>query len=157
MNPQYTHDVISNQLKAKANVHKLKWQQTISAATDLKQALSSSLKRAMDLAQEKGASSWLTLLPIEEFAIGFSLHKGAIHDALALRYDGLPSRIPLNCACGTNFTVEHALHAPKVVILPSGTMRSETLQPQDLTAALLTEVCHDVRIEPDQQPITGKS
>ena len=85
MNPQYTNDVISNQLKAKADVHKLKRQQAISAATDLKQALSSSLKRAMDLAQEKGASSWLTLLPIEEF--GFSLHKDAFHDALALRYD----------------------------------------------------------------------
>ena len=111
MNPQYIHDVISNQLKAKADVHKLKWQQEISAATDLKQALSSSLKRAMDLAQEKGASSWLTSLPIKEF--GFSLHKGAFHDALTLRYDWLPSRTPLNCACGTKFMVEHALSSPK--------------------------------------------
>jgi len=32
---------------------------------------------------EKGASNWLTVL-IEEF--GFTLHKGAFRDALALRY-----------------------------------------------------------------------
>ena len=39
----------------------------------------------MVLAQEQGASSWLTVLPNEEF--GFALHKGAFHDALALQYN----------------------------------------------------------------------
>ena len=39
----------------------------------------------MDLSQEKGASSWLTALPVEDF--GFVLHKGAFCDALALWYD----------------------------------------------------------------------
>ena len=34
------------------------------------------------LVQEKGASSWLTALPIQEQ--GFSLHKTAFRDALAL-------------------------------------------------------------------------
>ena len=34
----------------------------------------------MDLLQEKGASSWLTALPVEDF--GSVLHKGAICDAL---------------------------------------------------------------------------
>ena len=33
------------------------------------------MKLAMDLAKEKGASSWLSVLPIDEF--GFFLHKGA--------------------------------------------------------------------------------
>ena len=27
---------------------------------------------------------------------------------------------------------------------------------RDLTASLLTEVCHDVRVEPDLQPVTGE-
>ena len=33
---------------------------------------------------EKGASLWLSVLPLDEF--GFSLHKGEFRDALCLRY-----------------------------------------------------------------------
>jgi len=42
------------------------------------------LKRALELTSEKGASNWLTVLPVQEH--GFSLHKTAFHDAIALRY-----------------------------------------------------------------------
>ena len=38
----------------------------------------------MELAQEKGASSWLTTRPLKEHH--FVLHKRALHNALALRY-----------------------------------------------------------------------
>ena len=41
--------------------------------------------RSYSPAQEKGASSWLTALPLEEY--GFSLHKSAFRDAVALRYN----------------------------------------------------------------------
>ena len=54
------------------------------------QSLPISLQHSIDLAQESGASSWLTSLPIQEF--GFALHKGAFQDALALRYNWLPLR-----------------------------------------------------------------
>ncbi len=80
-------------------------------ASTLKASLPSSLNRAMALASEKGASSWLTTLPIEEH--GFTLHKGAFHDALALRYDWNPSQTPTNCACGKSFTIDHAFTCPK--------------------------------------------
>ena len=42
------------------------------------------LQRSVRAASEKGASAWLTALPIEEH--GFALHKVAFRDALALRY-----------------------------------------------------------------------
>ncbi len=45
-------------------------------ADRLKPGLSAPLQRAMDLAQENGASTWLTTLPIQEY--GFNLHKGAL-------------------------------------------------------------------------------
>ena len=64
----------------------------------------------MDLAQERGASSWLTILPLEEF--GLTLHKGAFRDAIALRYGCQPALISSTCACGTRFSVEHALSYP---------------------------------------------
>ena len=45
---------------------------------------SNNMKLAVDrTAKEKGASSWLSVFPIEEF--GFFLHKGAFRDAIALR------------------------------------------------------------------------
>ncbi len=90
-------------------------------------------KRSMTLAQEKGASSWLTSLPIEEYS--FALHKGAFHDALALRYNWQPIRTPLLCGCGAKFSVEHILSCPK-----DGFPSLRHNEIRDLTANLLTEV-----------------
>ena len=54
------------------------------AATQLRKSLSPTLQKSMDLNMEKGASSWLTVLPLQEHH--FALHKQAFRDALALRY-----------------------------------------------------------------------
>ena len=97
----------------------------------------------MDLAKEKGASTWLTALPIEEH--GFTLHKSAFVDAISLRYGWLPSKIPSTCACGSKFSIEHALSCSK------GGFPS--IRHNDLTANLLTEVCYDVFVEPELQPV----
>ena len=50
------------------------------------------------------------------------------------------------------FSIEHALSCPKggFPILRHNEIR-------ELTANLLTEVCHKVSIEPDLQPLTGES
>ena len=103
----------------------------------------------MGLAQEKGASSWLTALPIVEF--GFTLHKCAFRDALCLRYGWPPARTPVNCECGTQFTVEHALSCPRGGF---PTIRHNEIR--DITANLLTEVCNDVCIEPHLQQVTSE-
>ena len=115
----------------------------------LKGKLSPSLQRSMVLAQEKGASSWLTTLPIEEF--GFALHKGVFQDALALRYNWQPQRVPSTCGCGAKFSVEHALSCPK-----GGFPSIRHNEIRDLTANLLTQVCSDVCIEPVLQPMSGE-
>ena len=73
--------------------------------------LTTSLKRSVDLAKEKGASSWLAALPLE--SQGFTLYKSAFWDVLALRYNWLPERMSSTCACSEPFTVEHALSCPK--------------------------------------------
>ena len=64
------------------------------------------IQRAMSYNGEKGASQWLGVLPVTEF--GFSLHKGAFQDALALRYGWTRRHVPSQCASGKQFTVEHA-------------------------------------------------
>ena len=136
-------------MNAKLAAQKLQRESSKAAASTLRDSISGSLQRAMDLAQEKGASSWLTSLPLEEF--GFTLHKGAFRDAIALRYGWQPSYSPSNCACGTNFSVEHALSCPKGGF---PTIRHNEIR--DLTANLMTEVCHDVCVEPILQPVTGE-
>ena len=115
----------------------------------LRDSVSCSLQRAMDLAQEKGASSWLTSLPLEEF--GFTLHKGAFRDAVTLRYGWQPSYSPSSSACGSNFPVKHSLSCPK-----GGFPTIRHNEVRDLTAYLMTEVCHGVCVEPTLQPITGE-
>ena len=103
----------------------------------------------MNLAQGKGASSWLTSLPIEEF--GFSLHKGAFRDTLALRYGWSPLNVRVHCASGTSFTVQHALSCQK-----GGFPTLRHNEVRDLTANLMAEVCHDVCTEPHLQTVTGE-
>jgi len=62
-------------------------------------------KRALFLATEKGASNWLFVIPVDEH--GFSLHKRAFRDALALRYFSFEN-CPTHCVCGKSFSIEHA-------------------------------------------------
>lgn len=145
---EYPGDVVYHQVEAKRDVRRLKHEQSMQAVVTLQQSLPVSLQRSMGLAQEKGASTWLTSLPIQEF--GFALHKQAFQDALALRYNWHPLRAPSTCACGKRFSIEHALFCPK-----GGFPSIRHNEIRDLTANLLTEVCNDVCTEPDLQPIGG--
>ena len=107
----YSYECIAAQLSASAELKKNRRKSEMDAASALKDILPADLQRAMNLAQEKGASSLLTSRPIEEF--GFSLHKGAFRDAISLRYGWLPLNCPTHCACGSSFSVYHALSCPK--------------------------------------------
>ena len=49
---------------------------------NLRSCLNNQLQLATELAQEKGGSNWLTALPLNKH--GFTLHKGAFQDAIAL-------------------------------------------------------------------------
>ena len=83
------------------------------AADSVYAQLSPSLQRCVDLARESGSSSWLTVLPIEEYA--FYLHEGDFRDALSLRY------------------VDHAMNCPY-----GGFPVIRHNKVRDLTATLLT-------------------
>ena len=52
--------------------------------------------------------------------------------------------------CDRKFDVNHAMICPR-----GGFPTLRHNQVQDLTADLLTEVCHDVEIEPQLQELTG--
>ena len=75
---------------------------------------------------------------------------------IPLVYSGfqLRSNIPwkrMVCACGSSFTVEHVLSCPR-----GGFPIIRHNEIRDVTATMLTEVCHDVLVEPDLQPLSGE-
>ena len=94
----------------------------------MKTELPDDLRYAVLLAQEKGASSSLTALPIQEH--GHALHQGAFRYGLALRYGWLPAGIPSECVCGKSFSIEHALSCARGGFL---TLRHNEIR--DLTAS----------------------
>ena len=104
----------------------------------------------MEQASEKGASSWLMALPIQEFV--FCLHKKAFRDELCIRYRWQLERLPSHCACGEAQSLNHALSCSK------GAMPFiRHNQIRDLLAQFLTEVCPNVAIEPALQPLSGET
>ena len=58
-------------------------------------------QRAVQLACEKGSSSWLNALPLVEH--GFDLSKSAFRNAVSLRYGWEIKNLPSTCACGAHF------------------------------------------------------
>ena len=118
--------VVGAQRLAKSEVVASKHQAAGERAAFVCDSLPSDVKRMIFLLSEKGSSSWLSVLPVEEH--GFALHKGAFRDALFLCYGWLPSGLPIHCVCGRGFSVDHALSCPTGGILPLGTMSYMILQ-----------------------------
>ena len=112
--------------------------------------LPETLERAAKLVSNKGASNWLTAVPLERH--GFVLHKGAFPDALCLRYGWLPEKLPTKCECGSTFSINHALNCPNGAFptLPHNEVRN-------FTGKLLAEVCPDVTLELDLQLLERES
>ena len=146
----YSIETILAQSQIKCEAQKQRNDQNIQKCADLKTHLQPVQLKAVELAGERGASAWITTLPLREF--GFDLHKRAYRDAPALRYGWPPQALPTTCVCGSHFSVEHALLCSRGAF---PIIRHNEIC--DLTASLLTEVCHDVTVEPELQPIDGES
>ena len=107
-------------------------------------------QRLLACTREKGASSWLSALPIDEH--GFFLHKGDFRDALCLRYGWQISNLPLHCACGDPLSVDHAMCCHKGGF---PTLRHNEIR--DMSANLLREVCPNTCTEPGLQPLNSET
>ena len=134
----------------KKNIRKSNRQRQVQLAVNVYDQLPPQLKRCVDLAKEKGSSSWLSVLPLEDH--GFYLHKGEFRDALCLRYGWQLGSTPLACSCGAQFSVDHAM-----VCHMGGLPTIRHNEIRDITGSLLTEVCRNVAIEPPLQPLSGET
>ena len=91
----------------------------------------------------------LSTLPIEEEV--YMLNKQEFWDLVNIRHGWPLYRTPRTCTCGNNFNIEHAFTCKKggFIILRHNRLRN-------ITASLLKEVRHDIRIEPTLQKLTGE-
>ena len=71
---------------------------------DLKTQMTPSLIRAVDLAQMKGASIWLSALPLT--SENFVLNKQEFMDAICLRYRWSLKRLPTQCPYGKLYDMD---------------------------------------------------
>ena len=145
----YSNEVLTSQFAAKRQVITTNHQLLRDLYDSLLAGLPHKLQRSIMLSSEKGSSSWLTALPLVDQ--GFALHKGAFRDALCLRYGWQPKLLPSYCVCGGTMSIEHALSCP-FGGFPS--IRHNELR--DITAAFMSEICHNVRVEPTLQPLSGE-
>ena len=98
---------------------------------------------------DKGASSWLNAIPIEEN--GQALNKQEFRDSLCLRYNLPLPNLPSYCACGEMFTVNHALSGKKGGCVAQ---RYDTIR--DLLTSHISRVCRNVETEPLLQPLDNE-
>ena len=97
--------------------------------------LSPGLLQAVQQTMDKGASSWLNAIPIEEH--GLPLNKQEFRDSLCLRYNLFLPNLPSYCACGEVLTCKKGGFIAQ---------RHDTIR--DLLTSHFSKVCRNVEKEP---------
>ena len=104
----------------------------------VKNSLPTKAKRAVELATRKGSSNWLTAIPLKELDYT-GVNKKEFRDAIKLRYDWEITDKPLICACGGQFSVDHAI----------------VCQRGRLEAEMSRLFCNNVEVKPVLQEVTA--
>lgn len=142
INPQMTKEV-EHEIRAERDErHKM-------VLEELREKMSKEQIRGNDVAQMKGASAWLTSLPLQDE--GFVLNKREFFDALALRYRWHLKRLPTKCVCGKPFVMDHAMQCMR-----GGYVHRRHDRVRDLFATIINDVAHSTQIEPPLQPLSGE-
>ena len=151
-NPPSFSSALDAQQQA-ARLNKQSWMARMKErAMTLKQGLPARSVTALSMrwADQPGASTWLTALPLTSH--GFDLTRREFHDGLCLRYGWEPSNLPSSCSCGQRFGLEHALTCRR-----GGYVAMRHDEVRDLFSELLAETCSNVTTEPELQPLDGVS
>ena len=107
------------------------------------------LLRSVNQSRDKGASSWLTAVPLVDQ--GLVLNKQEFRDSLRLRYNMPLSDLPSKCVCGEKYTVSHALSSKK-----GGFVAQRHDGVRNLLTSLIGKVCTNVEVEPQLQPLDNE-
>ena len=116
----------------------------------ISQMVDEKTKKLLLCAQEKGASSWLSALPIKK--LGYSLNKREFRDAVSLRYGWPIPDTPAFCGCGGNNSIDHILTCKRGGYV---SMRHNALR--NIEGELMRNVCKDIKIEPTLIPTQNET
>ena len=135
-----------NHNKIKLEIREKRSERHLESLEEILQSVNPTKRRLIESSMEKGASNWLNCLPLK--SEGYNLNKQEFRDSIKLRYGWQLEGLPATCHCGQNFSVHHATSC-KV----GGFIHMRHNEVRDITAKLLDEVCHDVKIEPPLIPL----
>ena len=113
------------------------------------ESLSANLLTHVEQARDKGASSGLNAIPVEEQDL--TLNKEEFRDSLRMRYNMPLSDLPSHCVCWATFSVNHALSCKK-----GGFVARRHDGARDLLTTLLSRVCNNVETEPKLIPLDNE-
>ena len=119
---------------------------------EIRSKMTSAESRNLDLLSEKGASSWLTCLPLQ--ALNFTLNRQEWYDALSARYN-LPltgEQLPTNCVCGEENSIDHSISC-KI----GGFVCFRHNNVRDFMASEFSDVSYGTKIEPPLLNVRGAS
>ncbi|KAL5268710.1 hypothetical protein ACHWQZ_G002528 [Mnemiopsis leidyi] len=136
-------------LKAKKECKAMKTKMEEDRKFHLLNTSSASLRRQIALLSEKGASAWLSTLPLKN--CGFVLSKQQFQDGLRLRYNIPLVGVSLECACGKSNSINHAL-----ICKLGGYTHLRHNHLRDTLFNLLDVVFKDVVKEPQLLPVTNE-
>ena len=86
----------------------------------MKNSLPTKVKRAVELATVCQFDDPFSVIPLEE--LDYNLNKEEFRDAMKLRYDWEITDTPMLCACGVQFSVDHAMVCQRAGSLSSAIM-----------------------------------
>ena len=109
---------------------------------ELSEKLRVEKKHYVEQSREKGASLWLSALPIASQS--YILNKREFRDSICLSYGWKLDGVPSFCACGQNNDLDYALRCSRM-----GYVHLRHNHLRDIIGQLLVDAkCHDVVIEP---------
>jgi len=117
---------------------------------DIYKKLTTSLKKCVDIAREKDASSWLSAHPILKHTVMLYTNEHLLMQFASGM--GGNQQSSFYCVCGKPFSVEQSLSCS---FGGSPTIRHNGLR--NVTADLLSQVCSNVCIEPQLQSLSGET
>jgi hypothetical protein len=139
-----------DQKNLKAAVRKTREARKKTEAQRIRAALSPEMQRAMDVAQERGASAVFSAMPLQKFGFVFPM-KRDFRDLICMRYRKPIPRLPSVCACGSPYSLDHSQVCQK-----GGFIHMRHDEPKMLWAKKAKLVFNDVEVEPWLEPLCGE-
>ena len=145
----HTQHVHSGRWHFRGGVKALKIASVKSRMQSTDSTLPTDLLRSVNQLRDKGASSWLTAVPLIDH--GLVLNKQEFRDSLCLRYNMPLSDLPSMCVCDEKYTVCHALSCKK-----GGFVAQRHDGVRNLLTSLIDKACTNVKVEPQLQPLDNE-